>query len=224
MSAAETAALASPQFANGPLLMVGMDADYEARRLAALNGVDAGPTYGAAYSVSAYPGCTIQAAQANIGAEVKGYAFTGDAVALWLRKEGYLTTEVYSISYPNASMVKSYGNLNVFYCPELTESFREAIQKVQQVANIHNYVNVPIAHRTLDRWTFENQYAAPYPGKGNVTVFAGTLAYHMVPAFPGISFSGSGTASIKMYLDPDTGTWDVDSFYVHDPSMSLDTH
>lgn len=68
-------------------------------------------------------------------------------------------------------------------------------------------IRAPIIIRACTRWTYAKEYQIDMPGKGQVKVFAGTYNYRLITLVPWITTAGEGTASIKMYLDPDTGHW-----------------
>jgi hypothetical protein len=57
-----------------------------------------------------------------------------------------------------------------------------------------------------------------------VKVFAGTFSYRIDPLVPIVSFSGEGTATVKMFLNPDDGQWTIDKWEEHDPSITILTN
>jgi hypothetical protein len=85
----------------------------------------------------------------------------------------------------------------------------------------HGELDVLVGERGCKHWTYVNHYQSPVPGQGNAQVFAGTFAYAMLGLVDGAQFSGDGTASVKMYLNPDNGQWTVLSFELHDPPLSF---
>lgn len=87
--------------------------------------------------------------------------------------------------------------------------------------DLHGELNIAIGQRVCSRWTFANRYQTATSGQGNVQVFAGTFAYKMNPLVNGAVFTGEGTASVKMQLNPDNGQWTITDFEQHDPSLSF---
>jgi hypothetical protein len=52
-------------------------------------------------------------------------------------------------------------------------------------------------------------------------MFAGTFTYKMETHLSNVTFSGAGTATVKIALDPDTGKWVSEAGKLSDPSITL---
>jgi hypothetical protein len=89
-----------------------------------------------------------------------------------------------------------WGNIECqYYCltngPELQEYLGP---------NLQNGGVLVFGRQHFVTWAYQKTHQTPFPGKGNVTVFAGTLSYRIDSPFPGVSFPGGGSASIKCTL------------------------
>jgi hypothetical protein len=100
--------------------------------------------------------------------------------------------------------------------------YSDGTELQQKIGNIHAGGSAFIGARQQLKWTYKNTYETAIPGKGNVKVFAGRFDYQITPLFPGISFPGNGTGSVKAYLDPDNGRWTVTDREKHDPPIVFD--
>lgn len=212
------AALGGAQF-NAPItLSLNVDANDTIPRIQGMNGVDPKNTYGATYETLDFTGCS---ADPNRPPDLAlGGPFGPGVVMAWLNHEHLVAMGTYTINYPNAQSA-AYGTSNTFVCPVLIDTIKSYLP--DQNADIHHGVTFVLARRVFDHWTFENRYETPVPGKGNVKVFAGTVAYSLQIVPPGVSASGAGSANVKLHLDPDNGQWTIDSMELHDPSLSLQT-
>lgn len=224
-SADETAALLHSKFTNPIVLHIDRDGVVGAQRLGALNGVsNFGPTdLNQVGGLNDFPPCVEQQGNAGtpgIGANIVGYNFDQRAIANWLSNNRFVELKTYNLHYPKFAGSKAPA---VFVCSILNENVRKYLTSGQS-GNLHNGLEIPIGRRTLAKWTYRNRYETPFPGKGNVKVFAGTLTYKIDPIVPIVSFTGEGTANVKMYLDPDNGRWTIDSWKMQDPDINLLTN
>jgi len=163
-------------------------------------------------------GCVQQGYATTIGfpplPAVDGYNFDGHTLENVLEGAGVRAIQSYSLTLnptPWGSIERSFS------CTITTGS----MAPFAQGQDLHGALTIPLAQRVCSRWTFVNHYQNAVPGQGNAQVFAGTFAYTMKPLVDGARFSGDGTASIKMYLNPDNGQWTVLSFEQHDPQLSF---
>lgn len=219
----EDAALAHTDFIAPITLKIDRDGFSQAQKLAAMNGVNNRQTYGAQYETRNYLPCGgLREYQGVPGlvADINGYNFNRRVIYDWLLNNRVVQVSTYNIRYPNASMAQSYGGEDAYPCSIVNDNVSKYFPS-SQARNVHNGLNIPIGRRVFAKWTFRNRYDTPVPGKGNVKVFAGTFTYKIAPIVPIVSFSGEGTATVKLYLNPDNGRWTVDRWEQHDPSISL---
>lgn len=220
----EDAALSHSEFVAPILLHIDRDGFSEAQRLRALNGVsNFGPDdLNQAGGLNDFPPCAEQGPDGirhAIDVNIIGYNFDMGVVAGWMRNNRFIEFETYNLRYPKfASKAPA-----VFVCPILNDNVGKYLPS-NQARNIHNGIDIPIGRRILTKWTYRNRYETPAPGRGNVKVFAGTFTYKIDPIIPIVSFSGEGTATVKLYIDPDNGRWTVDSWEQHDPGITLLTN
>lgn len=145
---------------------------------------------------------------------VDGYSFDGNQLESTLEQAGLRVVQ----SYTTTLNPTPWGSISrTFNC--LINTGKMA--PFAQGQNLHGDLTIPLGQRVCSRWTFVNHYQSPTPGQGNVQVFAGTFAYSMKSLVVGAVFSGEGTASVKMYLNPDNGQWTVTNFELHDPQLSF---
>lgn len=215
----ENAALASSQFAAPIILQVPADAFPQVQQITALGGSDPKQTNGAAYERNDFFPCMVGADPEFIPYFEHLPAGAGD-VERWMMGQGFFQVQQYTLQYPNAQM-PDYGTANVFNCAVVQDSLAQFLAPSDRANGVHGGVRVPAATRALTNWTYENRYETPVSGKGNVKVFAGRLLYAMQPLLPGMSFTGQGSGSVKMVLNPDTGRWEVESFDLQDPRLML---
>jgi hypothetical protein len=215
----ENAALASSQFAAPIMLVVPADAFPQVQQMAALGGADPKQTNGAAYEKSDFFPCTVGANPEFIPFFEQIPAQASD-VLQWMTAQGLFQVQSYTIQYPNAQMPE-YGTANVFNCAVVQDSLGQFLTPGDRANGVHGGVRVPAATRALTNWTYENRYETPMPGKGNVKVFAGRLIYVLQPILPGLGFTGQGSGSVKMIMNPDSGQWEVESFELHDQRLVL---
>jgi hypothetical protein len=220
----EKAALANPAFTNPILMQLPADTYAAAQRAAAMNGVDERPTDGAAYNSSDFLPCHVPSPiNPGIGfyVSIGTYPFGQDVVMNWLASKGLTSVNRYTIRYPNATSAQ-YGTENTFICPVVSDAMLQFIPEDQRAGGVHNGVAIPLLRRKFDAWTYRNRYETQIPGMGSVKVFAGTFTYTLESVIPGATPSGSGTASVKAILNPDTGRWQSDSYQGQDPSLTLE--
>ncbi len=213
----ERAALLIAQFTTPIILNLNVDGYDAAAHLASLGGIDPRPTYGAVYEQNS-GGCPTAISGRGLVLNSNAGAIDPALVLGWLQKEHFLEVQSFTITYSNAQMAESYGSSNTFYCLVLTPAFAP----YAGTQDIHHATTVQLAQRVFDRWTFENRYEMAYPGKGSVSVFAGTFTYHFQGIAPGVSSSGTGTASVKLYRNPDNGQWTVLEYNATDPGIAFD--
>ncbi len=149
----------------------------------------------------------------TISAHIDGYDTGAQQTLDWLRSNSIITFANYSVSYTNSPSGPLTRN---YTCVVVGDA-------VTQYASgpIHAGTTVALAHRASPSWTYANSYDADVPGKGRVKMFAGSYSYTMQPNVPWVSFSGSGTATMKMYLDPDNGKWTMLEAKYADPGIVL---
>lgn len=218
----EDAALAHSEFTKPIVLHIDRDGFSEAQRLKSLNGVsNFGPgDLNQAGGLNDFPPCADQVGNDSapgINAYVVGYNLDPRAIQTWLFDNRFIQLETYDLRYPKfASKVAA-----IFRCPILNNNVGKYLPS-DQARNVHNGLDIAIGRRVLTKWTYRNRYDTPAPGKGNVKVFAGTFTYRIDPIVPIVSFSGEGTAKVKMFLDPDTGRWSADNWEKQgDPRITL---
>lgn len=220
----ETAALSDSKFTTPIVLRLGQDGYSQAQKLVAMNGVDNRRTSGARYETSRYLPCGGQreySGSLQISTHIdNGYDFDDMTMKKWLSNNRIIESVTYNIRYPNAGSENPYGNNDDYVCPIVNDNVSKYFSSIQG-RNVHNGLDIPIGRRVLTKWTFRNRYSTDIPGKGNVKVFAGTFTYMVVSMVPIVSFSGEGTVTVKMYLDPDTGRWTKDNWEKDDKRISL---
>jgi hypothetical protein len=218
----EAAILASPQLTTPITLHLNQDGYQQAQELAALNGSDPRPTYGAAYEASAHSPCGTngQDVAARLGANVYGVAIDDPTLSGALMRAQLYQFPTYTIQYPNRT-TEDNGTYNVFACAVVADTVRQYLSPNQAGADLHNGIYLNFARRTFTAWTYRNRYETQIPGRGTVKVFAGTLTYRMDVSIPIGSYNGDGSASIKAMLNPDKGTWEISDFELHDPQLML---
>lgn len=221
----ESAAVFFPAFTEQVILHVERDDFDEAQVLAGMNSVDPKPTYGAAYEQNDFSPCV---GRAGPGSEMAGLSayITGNkgpvdptTFSNWLILHKLYEQHVFQITFTNASMANSYGNSVVYTCAVVSEHIQKYIPPDQRPNGIHNGFAMPMAKRMFNGWTYRNRYSTPVPGRGDVKVLAGTFTYSMEPLTPFISFGGTGIASVKVMLNPDTGQWNIVNAQLRDPPL-----
>lgn len=231
----EAAALSHSKFATPIILHVDSDGFSQAQRLTAMNGVDNEPTYGAIYKATSYSPCYSQrnySGPPHLNADIVNYSgkasyngivsytyndYTMNPVrSRWLYDNRFFQVETRNIRYPNASKPESFGGEDTYVCKIINDNVAKYLPP-NQATNVHNGLDIPIGRRVLTKWTFRNRYDTPIPGKGNVKVFAGTFTYRIHPLVPIVAFPGEGTATVKLYFDPDDGRWTIDNWQMKDP-------
>ena len=163
-------------------------------------------------------GCVQQGYAVNLTTRmtptVDGYNLDGNQLETTLEQAGVRTIQNYSLTLnptPWGSISRSFS------CVVNTGS----MASLAQGQDLHGALVIPVGQRICSRWTYVNHYESPILGRGNAKVFAGTFSYTMKPLADGVQFSGDGTASVKMYLNPDNGQWTVMDFELHDPQLSV---
>ncbi|TKB72426.1 MAG: hypothetical protein E8D46_13845 [Nitrospira sp.] len=224
----EAAALAYSKFTKPIELHFKPDGFWQAQKLSSMNGVsNHAPKLGAAYGYEPCDGRRNSyrhlepppASPANIG----GYDLDNTVMGRWLSDNRFILVETYTIRYQNAGKPQSYGGEDVYDCKIVNDNVMKYL-RLNQAKNIHDGLDIPIGQRILAKWTFRNRYDTPIPGKGKVKVFAGTFTYRIEPIDPFVAFPGEGTATVKLYLDPDNGRWTVDNWEMQDPGINLLTN
>ena len=215
----ESLVLSNIAFLSEIVMSLNSDANESSIQLQSMGGVDNRQTYGAAYDQTDFPGCS--ADPHKLGYLNLTPNLDNDSVVAWLEHEGFLNLVTVTISYPHAQF-PGYGTANTFYCPVLTASLHEFVPGGDRV-DIHHTVRFPFARRVFDRWTYENRYQAQTAAQGAVKVFAGTFSYHFESKLPGVSFSGPGAGTVKLFLNPDNGQWTIADYNLHDPTIMLET-
>lgn len=221
----ETAALSNPEFTKPVVLHIDPDGFRGAQRLRALNGVsNFGPgDFNEVGGLNDFPPCVEQARNAGnpgIGANIDRYNFGQGIIARWMSNNRFIEFDSYTVRYPKWGNSKAPAT---FVCPMLNPNVSKYFPPVQG-GNLHNGLDIAIGRRVLTKWTHRNRYDTPLPGKGNVKVFAGTFTYRIDPLVPIVSFPGEGTATVKLFLNPDNGRWTIDNWQKQDPSISLLTN
>jgi hypothetical protein len=163
-------------------------------------------------------GCVQQGAGASspipLKPSVDGYNIDGTQLESVLERAGVRAVQSYSLTLdPTPWGTAPYS----FSCTVNTGN----MAPFAQGQDMHGALAISIVQRVCSRWTFVNHYQTAVPGQGNAQVFAGTFAYSMKPLVDGAQFTGDGTASVKMYLNPDNGQWTIASFELHDPPLSI---
>lgn len=145
-------------------------------------------------------------------------SLNSDDVMAWLIRHNLVAVQQYTINVLNSG-----GGLTptTFFCPIVQEAVRQFLPADQQNVDIHHGIGFPLAYRMLMRFTYENEYDTQTPGMGNVKVYAATFSYALMTRLPGVSFSGPGTGSVKMYLNPDNGQWTTADYQQQDPTIAL---
>lgn len=218
----EAAALTPSKFTDPVTLSLNIDANDVIPTISALKGVDNRSTNGAVYEKSDFSGCQVDSSQISVALSISGYNLSPQSITAWMIRQGFLTVMTYPITYPNARY-PGLGNANTFLCPVINDTLREHFPSGIGMVDIHHGIKFRFAHRVFDRWTYENRYDTTVPGKGTVKVFAGTFAYRMESNFPGVSFEGMGSVTVKLYKDPDNGQWTIASYEMREPDIRLAT-
>jgi hypothetical protein len=230
-SADEAAALSNPPFANPIVLHIDPDDFSQAQRLKSLNGVS-DSEFGVLTAFS--PCVNLEDGSGNhsgINAYIAGYNFDPGILATWLSNNRIIQYENYHIRYPREEAQNATGlygsdgfrTATTYGCTVVNDSVGKYLSS-SPGENVHNGLDIPVGRRILTKWTFSNRYETPVPGRGNVKVFAGTFSYRIDPLVPIVSFSGEGTATVKMFLNPDDGQWTIDKWEEHDPSITILTN
>ena len=160
---------------------------------------------------------TRSAVRGDIGNQQQGSNREDPTLFYWMINHGVLDTKQFDIAY---SDIGGTAQDVSWYCTYVDDRFARA-HSVEGVTDFHNGVDLVAGRRELVGWTYANTYETDFPGKGKVKVFAGTFTYTIKPLMPDLSFKEDGKASIKMFLDPDTGQWTIISFDIGDPSLTL---
>lgn len=211
----ETAALSYSDFTKPIVLHIDPDGFSQAQRLKASNGFDK-------YSAHGFEPCDVQSNYRGpiVNAYIDGnkrFDFDWVVINRWLSNNQFFAgSETYNIRFADGVMYD-------FVCTIISDNVGKYLSP-NQAMNVHNGLDIPIGRRVLTNWTFRNRYDTPVPGKGNVKVFAGTFTYRIDPIVPIVSFSGEGTATVKMYLNPDNGRWTVANWQQQDPRITLLTN
>ena len=215
----ESAVLASPQFTAPIMLHLTGDANQQAQQLAALNGVDPRNTQGAAYEKTDFWPCSIDKQQEldNLNPGVSPLPAEHGALVNALFNQRIYRLDTYVIQYPNASST-AYGTSNTFYCAVINDGVLP-LSPDQAALGVHRPLDVVLGHRMFKSWTYRNQYTTQIPGHGDVQVFAGTFGYAVRLDFPLGVFTNDGTGLAKVFLNPDTGKWEIASLTLNDPQL-----
>jgi len=233
----EAAALAYSEFTKPKVLHIDRDGFLQARRLEALNGVssynvasDLNPSGGPNDFRPCFERGPIAPDGDAIDARFVGYSFDPGVIYKWLSSNNFIQFETYNIRYPKTEAINASGSFGkgfkaaaVFVCAILNDNVGKYLPP-NQARDVHNGLDIPIGRRALTKWTFRNRYDTPVPGKGNVKVFAGTFTYRIDPIVPIVAFPGEGTATVKLYLNPDNGRWTIDNWQMQDPGITLLTN
>ena len=206
----EDAALSTRDFVAPVMLRIDRDGFAQAQRLKAMNGVSnfafglelnpvGGPNDFSPCSDDRRPG---------IRAQVPG--FSVDA-SQWVTNN-FVALETYHIRYPRT------GRDSSWVCPVLSETIRPHLPGV---SDHHSGVEASIGRRVLTKWTYRNRYETPLAGKGNVKVFAGSFTYKIESTTRLAAFPGEGTATVKLFRDPDNGRWTRMDWNMKDPTILL---
>jgi hypothetical protein len=222
---AEAFALAQPAFTTPIVLELGPDASSEASEIAALHGIyGEGPLNQAPKNYSL---CLLDSKNpiADLGrapqfiARVKGVDIAQTVLVDWLVRNNVVLFKDFKVRNSYAQRTYSCPLLNI----DLLKRLRS--ETPQMVANLWtNAATIVVGKRVLARWTYRNTYTTPFPGKGDVKVFAGTFTYKIDPINNSslkVSFPTAGTWKIKMYLDPDNGKWTVIDSKDDSPTINL---
>lgn len=174
-----------------------------------------------------FPGCigtnsmstpTPKGRQIALGARLNGYTFDGDILFNFLVNNEIIYVNQWTIRYSNLDYPQ-YGQVITWFCSVVNAAF--IAQHFSATTDVHRGLNIAIGNRQLLKWTYTKTYEAPLPGAGQVTIFAGTFTYTIIPAVPVVEFASNGSGNVKMHLDPDTGNWVVDAFELSDPDARL---
>jgi len=221
-AADEMAALASPAF-NRPLnLTLGVDGFGADQRLAAMHGLAAVSPEPNVVGINVEP---CQDTQYNdsrdvFTASVEGYRFDNEPLVQWLIREGVVTRRTYAIQHQQPGDT-FYGTTHTYVCTVVLDTIRRYLTSGASDADIHRGVTLPLLGRRFVAWTYRNRYQTDLLGMGKVQVFAGTYTYAMTTSIPGLGSTRLGTGSVKVFLNPDTGHWEVDSNQLSDPPMGF---
>jgi hypothetical protein len=163
-------------------------------------------------------GCAQSGYAANLTSHplptIDGYGLDGNAVESTLEQAGVRAVQSYTLTLDPTP----WGSINrSFACLINTGTMAQFVPG----QNLHGDLAIPIGQRVCTRWTYANHYQTPVPGQGTVQVFAGTFTYTMKPLVTGVQFPGTGTASVKLSLNPDNGQWTVVDFQLRDPPISF---
>jgi hypothetical protein len=212
--AEQTVVFSYPQFTAPIKMHIPADDFASAQTLAAENG---GTVDWSTY-LGSNIGCVQQGYATVIGfrpmPSVDGYNIDGHQLEDVLEQSRFRSVQSYSLTLnptPWGSIARSFactvntGNTTLF------APFQAP----------HGELAVLVGERGCKHWTFVNHYQTAVPGQGNAKVFAGTFVYAVKGLVDGAQFSGDGTASVKLYLNPDNGQWTVTNFELHDPPLSF---
>ncbi len=145
---------------------------------------------------------------------IDGYPFPKGTLSGLLESSGLRITSNYTVLV----LGSPWGDIQRTYsCAENQDGLRP----YTNAADIHGALAIPVASRICSSWTYTNTYRTPMAGRGEVEVFAGTFTYTLASRVQGVSASGTGTAAVKMYRDPDNGGWVLLSYQLTDPSLTL---
>lgn len=222
----EVAALSAPQFAQPIMLHLSGDTFAQAQAASAMQGNS--PIYSADSHVVGINLLPCHGSDDNhiypttyaFSAFIDSYTFPRDAIEHWLIRKNILQIQRYSIRHSMPADFY-YGKITTFECPVLTEGLRQYLPANQNGADIHGGLVIPLLTRKFVAWTYRNRYETQMPNAGTVKVFAGTFTYTLESTIQGATPSGTGTASVKAILNPDTGKWQSDSYQGQDPSLTL---
>jgi len=204
----------------------GVDPSHYEQLMAAGNSVR--PVYGS--HPPYYPGCYEQYEPPGppsnldflaLDGRIGGYKFQSpNAVLFWALNHDVLAIYASKITYPNLGS-NWEGNTKIWYCPVVNDKFAGGRFLPGNPQEPHHGTDLIVGNRTGVHWTFSNVYDADIPTKGKVKVFSGSFTYTINSTATDISFGSDGSASIKMFLDPDNGKWTIVDFPMHEPSITL---
>lgn len=147
------------------------------------------------------------------GYSISGYQVNPSVFKQWMTAHNYVQFVTFNKTIVNSP----WGNI-----PREYVCLSNGAALAPHLGNVHSGGKVVLGQRQFAGWTYQQSYKTPYPGKGDVKVFAGTLSFRIEPSLPTVSFSGEGSATIKVHLDPDRGSWVVDEYQqLKAPSLTL---
>lgn len=152
-------------------------------------------------------------------ASLDGFGQSANTViGQWMLNNGWIDVSTHSFSWMGAAGVET----ETFSCHQVNEKpLRFLLGPPVVSGDSHHGINLIALKRSCTNWTYANVYEMEIPGKGNVKVFAGTFNYRLLPLLPGLTTTGSGTAEVKMFADPDTGTWRLMEFQRSNDNTSI---